>query len=430
MKIILFANTDWYLYNFRRSLAERLRADGWEVVLVSPPGEYGEQLAELGFRWIPVPFSTRSANPLHELFLIKRLIQLYRQERPDLVHHFTIKCVLYGTIAAKLIGGIKIVNAVTGLGHVFTDPGLKARLVRPVVRGLYRLALSGNKVRVIYQNSDDRDSFVGWGLVARERTRLIRGSGVDVLKFAGRGTRDEGRETPITNHQSRITDHDRPITNHQSQITDHDRPFTNHQSQITDHDRPFTNHQSQITDHDRPVTILFASRLLREKGIFELIEAFKVVRAKHPQAELLIAGDLYLENPSSLTTYDVDALKKTEGVSFLGHIDDMQPLLTDCDIVVLPSYREGTPRILIEAAAMEKPIVATDIAGCRGLVEDGQNGFLVPVKDVAQLADAMDKLVADPEMRVRMGSTGRQIVLDEFDEQIVIEKTMGVYCEL
>jgi len=135
-KIILFANTDWYLYNFRLALAERLRDEGWDVVFVSPPGEYGEKLRALGFRWISVPFSTRSANPLHELFLLNKLVRLYRHERPQIIHHFTIKCVLYGSLAAKLTGDIKIVNAVTGLGHIFTDHGLKAKLLRPIVKGL------------------------------------------------------------------------------------------------------------------------------------------------------------------------------------------------------------------------------------------------------------------------------------------------------
>jgi glycosyltransferase involved in cell wall biosynthesis len=427
MKIILFANTDWYLYNFRRSLAEKLRSEGWDVVLVSPPGEYGEKLLELGFRWIAVPFSTRSANPLHELGLIKRLLQLYRRERPDLIHHFTIKCVLYGTIAAKLTGGIKIVNAVTGLGHVFTDPGLKARLVRPIVRGLYRLALSGNAVRVIYQNSDDRDSFVGWGLVDRERTRLIRGSGVDLEKFRGGArseARGEGFKDSDAGRGTRNANNNAQITNHKSQ------PVPSPQSSAPGHQSPAPGPQPLVTSPQPPVTALFASRLLREKGLFELIEAFRGVRSKHPQCQLLIAGDLYPENPSSLTAQDVEELKKTDGVSFLGHIDDMQPLLMACDLVVLPSYREGTPRILIEAAAMEKPIVATDIAGCRGLVVDGESGFLVPIKTVEPLAEAMERLVAEPELREAFGRRGREIVLAEFDEQIVIKKTMGVYEEL
>ena len=372
-KVILFANTDWYLFNFRLSLAERLREEGWEVILASPPGEYGERLRNLGFRWIPILFSTRSANPLQELKLIYRLLKLYRRERPDLVHHFTIKCVLYGTIAAKLTGGIKIVNAITGLGHIFTDPGLKARLMRPFVRQLYRFALSGEKVRVIYQNNDDRDSFVDWGLVDKDRTRVIRGAGVDLYKFRGSAKR-EARGAVIK--------------------------------------------------------VLFASRLLREKGVFELVEAFSYVKDKHPHVELLIAGDLYPENPSSLTSQDVEKLREISGVSFLGHVDDMQPLLDECDIVMLPSYREGTPRILIEAAAMEKPIVATDVAGCRGLVVGGENGFLVPVKSVMPLVDAMEKLIVNADLRERFGRRGREIVLAEFDEKIVLAKTLGVYEEL
>jgi glycosyltransferase involved in cell wall biosynthesis len=164
--------------------------------------------------------------------------------------------------------------------------------------------------------------------------------------------------------------------------------------------------------------------------VFELLEAFQLLRQKRPNVEMMIAGDVYLENPSSLTAEDVEALKDKEGITYLGHVDGMQPLLDECDIVVLPSYREGTPRILIEAAAMEKPIVATDIAGCRGLVVDGENGYLVPVKSVEPLSEAMEKLIVSPELREQFGQKGREIVLAEFDERIVIEKTLGVYGDL
>ncbi|PLX78005.1 MAG: glycosyltransferase family 1 protein, partial [Desulfuromonas sp.] len=140
MKILLFANTDWYLFNFRLALAEQLRAEGWEVVLVSPPGEYGKRLTERGFRWIALPFSTGTINPLHDLGLLRKLIELYRLERPKVVHHFTIKCVIYGSLAARWVGQVGRVNAVTGLGHLFTDRGLKTVLIRPLVRFLYRLA--------------------------------------------------------------------------------------------------------------------------------------------------------------------------------------------------------------------------------------------------------------------------------------------------
>ena len=373
MKIILFANTDWYLYNFRLSLAKKLRDEGYEVVLVSPPGEYGPRLELEGFRWISVPFSTRSTNPLTNLCLINKIIKLYRQEQPSLVHHFTIKCVIYGSIAAKVMGGIKIVNAVTGLGHVFTDKGLKAKMLKPIVRRLYRYALGGDKVRVVFQNSEDKDNFVSWGLVEHKRSHLIRGSGVDTSIFTRRERGDAGPEKVI---------------------------------------------------------LLFASRLLREKGVFELVAAFQRVKSKYPQTELFIAGELYPENPSSLTVQDVEKLKEVDGVKFLGHVDKMPPLLSESDMVVLPSYREGTPRILIEAAAMELPIVATDIAGCRGLVVDGVNGFLVPGKSVKPLADAMEKLVADEGLRRRMGQEGRRIVCGEFDQQYVNSRTIEIYREL
>ena len=376
MKIILFANTDWYLYNFRLALAKRLRDEGWDVVLVSPPGEYGLKLRALGYRWISVPFSTRSANPLHELSLFKKLFNLYRQERPQIVHHFTIKCVLYGSLAAKLVGGIKIVNAVTGLGHIFTDAGLKAKLLRPFVKGLYRLALGGDGVRTVFQNSEDRDTFLNWGLVAKEQTILIRGSGVDVDGFRNKG---EG---------------------------------------------------GRVKGEGKIVKLLFASRLLREKGVFELLEAFKALREGGHDSELLIAGDLYPENPSSLSDEDIKSFESIKGITYLGHFDDMRSLLSDCDVVVLPSYAEGTPRILIEAAAMELPIVATDIAGCRGLIMDGVNGFLVPVKSVEPLADALQKLIVDCDLRQRMGRAGRQIVLAGFDQQNVNTKTVDVYREL
>ncbi len=179
-----------------------------------------------------------------------------------------------------------------------------------------------------------------------------------------------------------------------------------------------------------PVKILFASRLLREKGIVELLAAARILRTSGVNAEFLLAGGLYPGNPSSLSESDIATIKGEGIVSCLGHIDDMHPLLAAADIVVLPSYREGTPRILIEAAAMGTPIVATDIAGCLGLVQDGVNGFLVPVQDATALAATLQRLIADRELRQVMGAAGRAIVVAEFDEEIVLEKTLAVYREL
>lgn len=377
-KILLFANTDWYLYNFRRSLAERLRTDGHQVVLVSPPGAYGPRLIELGFRWIPVDFATGGTNPLAELAVLSRICRLYQTEKPDLCHHFTIKCVLYGSIAARFARVPGVVNAVTGMGHIFTDPGLKARLLRPLVRGLYRFALGRQGSRVIFQNDEDRSYFVANKLVRQESTALVRGSGVDCRTY-----RPSDR-LPVTSDQS-------PISG------------------------------------QAPVTVLFASRLLREKGIFELLDAARVMKAAGEPVKFIFAGDIYPGNPSSLTADDLAAIRAEGMVDYRGHVDDMLPLLAESDIVVLPSYREGTPRILIEAAAMAKPIVATDIAGCRGLVVHEENGLLVPIKTVQPLVEALATLIHDPQLRQRMGEEGRRIVLEEFDEDIVISRTLAVY---
>jgi glycosyltransferase involved in cell wall biosynthesis len=374
MKIILFANTEWYLYNFRCSLAEKLKAEGWEVVLISPPGEYGPKLQELGFRWLPFPFSTRSTNPFNELAVIFRLIKLYRRERPALCHHFTIKCVLYGSLAARFSHNPPVVNSVTGMGHIFTDPGLKARVLRPLIQALYRFVFKPVDTRVVFQNSQDLDYFVNTDLVNTSQARLIRGSGVNTTLF-------------------------KPTSS---------VPYS----------------------QEKSISILFASRLMREKGVFELLEAARILKAKGVDATFLLAGDIYPENPSSLTVKDIETIQQQGDITFLGHVDDMHTLLAKSDIVVLPSYREGTPRILIEAAAMEKPIVATNIAGCAGLVIDGVNGLLVPVKDSTALAEALNRLIADKILREQFGQAGRKIVLGEFDETIVLAKTRAVYQEI
>lgn len=373
-KVLLFANTDWYLYNFRRSLAERLRNEGWQVVLISPPGAYGPKLEALGFRWLPFDFSTGGTNPLAELDVLRRLIALYRDERPDLVHHFTIKCVLYGSLSARMAGSIPVVNAITGLGHIFTDSGFKANLLRPLVKGLYRFVLGASRSRVIFQNEDDLNFFVTNRLVAQGKSRLIRGSGVNCTRFSP------------------------------------------------------TIRPAELSAV--PLKILFASRMLREKGIFELLQAARIVKQSGVKVAFLFAGDIYPGNPSSLTASEIAAIKAEEIVTYLGHVDDMLSLLRQADIVVLPSYREGTPRILIEAAAMAIPIVATDIAGCRGLVQDGVNGLLVPVRDAQALAEALLRLISDRELRLTMGVAGREIVLNEFDEKIVLDKTFAVYQEI
>ena len=374
-KVLLFANTDWYLYNFRRSLGEAIEAVGWQVVLVSPPGDYGPQLRQAGFEWVPFAFSPGGLNPVREASVIARLARLYRLLRPTVVHHFTIKCVIYGSLAARLIPRTAVVNAVTGAGYAFSQQDATAKLLRQPVEWAYRMALSGKDSRVVFQNSADRDMFLRAGLVDERRVRLIRGSGVNCERF---------------------------------------RPPS-----------------SELERDDGKVKVLLATRLLRDKGVFEFAEAAETMRRRYPNAEFLIAGSLYPDNPTSLTKVELDEIVEQGIVRYLGNVSEMPELLRSVDIVVLPTtYAEGTPRILIEAAASGRPVVATDIPGCRGLVESGRTGFLVAPKDAEALVKALESLLDDSGLRRRFGKAGREVVLRGFEESIVLRDTLNLYREL
>jgi len=371
MKILLFANTDWYLYNFRLPLAKYLREKGLEVILVSPPGGYGPKLEENGFRWISVPMERRSLNPWKEFKLLRHLVKLYAKEKPDLVHHFTIKNVVYGSLAARMAGIKPRVNAVTGLGHIFTSNGWLARLIRPIVSRLLRVALQGDESLLILQNPDDYQAFVNAGLVLPKDIRLIRGSGVDTERFKPSSQKRQG-----------------------------------------------------------VFRVLLATRLLWEKGVGEYVEAARNLKSHNQAIEFLLAGSPDPGNPASVPQAQIDAWAREGIITALGHLDKMEDILNEVDLVVLPSYREGLPRILLEAAAYGLPIVTTDAPGCREIVADDVNGFLVPCKDSAALVTAIQRILDNPEERARMGAASRSKVLAEFDQKIVLRETFDVYREL
>jgi len=353
------------------NLAFCLHEAGVEVVFVSPAGNYTGRIMDRGFKWRRMDISNRSINPFVECRHLITLYRIYREENPSVVHHFTIKCVIYGSLVCRWIG-IPVVNSITGLGHIFTDSGAKANIIKRIVFVLYRWLLNNPAGRIIFQNVQDRQYFMDQDLVTDEYTRIIRGSGVDLDKFK------PSERKPISN----------------------------------------------------TIKVVFASRLIREKGVFEYIEAAKTLRSRQADIEFVLAGDIYQDNPSSLSEADLDNIKRQQNVSYIGMVDDMPNFLADADIVVLPSYREGTPKILIEAAAMAKPVVATEIAGCMGLVEHGVNGYLVPTHDVAALADAICRLAVDAEKRTRFGQAGRRIVERHFSDAIVNAKTIDIYREL
>ena len=365
---LLFANTDWYLYNFRAPLARAVRAAGYRVHLISPPGPYAARLVAEGFEWHSFDFARRGINPLGEAITIVRLIALYRRVRPTHGHHFTIKCVLYGSIAARLSGVTRTINAITGLGHVFVSKSRRSGMLRNGVLWLYRLCLRDTDV--IFQNDEDRQAFAAAGLLDRARVHLIRGSGVDITRFMPAPQRRFDRV---------------------------------------------------------PVSILFASRLLWEKGLAELIEAAAILHGRGVPAVLRIAGAPDAGNPSAVPQATLAGWSRLPNVELLGHRDDIDRLLAQADIVVLPSYREGTPRILLEAAAAGLPLVATDVPGCREIVRPGDNGLLVAARDATSLADALQRLVEDPPARARMGVRSREIACGEFAEDRVLAATLGIY---
>ena len=373
MKVVLFANTDWYLFNFRLSLAYALRERGYELLLLSPPGDYGRRLVDLGFDWRPLPMKRQSLQPLSELKLLVHLVRLLRDENVDIVHGFTIKAAVYGSLAARMAGGVARISAVAGMGYVFTSNDMKARLLKPIVRTVIRLAASGRKSRLILQNPDDVEAFLRYRLTKERYVRLIKGSGVNTSLFVP------------------------------------------------------SERQGQ---NSNPVVVLFAARLLWDKGLREFIEAIAIVRRKNSGVRFLLAGEPDEGNPAAVSVSEVESWHASGKLQWLGQVSNMPELLQSVDMMVLPSYREGLPKGLVEAAAVGLPLIATDVPGCREVVTHGVNGLLVPACNAEELASAILNLAKDWKLRAEMGVKGREKVLAEFDQEVVIRETLAVYDEL
>jgi len=395
MKVVLFANTDWFLYNFKLALANALRARGDEVVLLSPPGEYGQRLREMGFRWEPLPVSRSGVNPLAELMAVRRVHALYRALQPDLVHHFTIKCVIYGSFAARMAGVKRVVNSVTGLGFALLADTFKARLIRPVVLALYRHALRGTAV--VFQNADNRDTLQRHGVLARSRVYVVAGDGIDTDVFV-----------PV---QSSAT----------AALVEREAfPLSRPPATL-----PLGGGNGNAGVRQ---TVLMMARLLQSKGVAEFVAAAALVRARMPDVEFLLAGAPDPGNPEAVDEASLREWQAQGHVQFLGHRSDALALNQACSIAVLASTQgEGIPRSLLEAAACGKPLVATDVPGCRDLVQAGKTGFLVPPGDASALAEALLQLLGDESLRARMGAAARVHVEQGFSDQRVNAQIFEIY---
>jgi glycosyltransferase involved in cell wall biosynthesis len=373
--VLLVANTSWYLHNFRFPLLRSLRDEGYDVAVVAPHDGYTAQLQAEGFtvhHWL---VARRSINPLTEAHALIDLLRIYQREQPDLVHHFTVKACLYGTIAAKGAHVYRVINAITGLGHVFVGRRRRTRVLRKLLKPAYRSVFMARRATVVFQNPDDQDTLIQLGITDATRARLIRGSGVDIDHFSP-------NSVPISDR------------------------------------------------FHSPVRLLFPSRLINEKGVRELLTACRRLWSDGTALELWVAGELDTGNRSALSSPEVEALQQEIRVRCLGHVDDMRALYADVDIVVLPSWREGLSRALIEAAAMERPIITTDVPGCRDVVIHGVCGLLVPLRNPESLRLAIQLLVQQPGLARSFGKAARARVAAEFQVDLVNERTLDQYRQL
>ena len=367
MKLLFVVTEDWYFVSHRLPLAMAAQAAGFDVAVATREARQADVIRGAGIRLIPFTLSRRGGNALREVMALWRL---YRRERPDLVHHVALKPVMFGALAAWLARVPAQVNAVAGLGWLFTSSGRVVRLVRPVLRWMLARLLNQPHSLTIVQNPEDLALLERSGVLA-SRLRLIRGAGVDLKVFY------------------------------------------------------------PMTPPPEPVCVVLASRMLWDKGVGEFVEAARRLTEAGVSARFVLVGDPDPANPASVPESTLRGWHGQHGVEWWGRREDMPAVLQAAEIACLPSfYGEGLPKSLLEAAACGLPIVTTDAPGCREVVRDGVNGLLVPVRDAAALAQVLEKLIADPTLRRRMGEQSRMRAEKEFGLQTVIAQTLAVYREV
>lgn len=355
-KVLVLGSYAPSLLNFRGPLLACMVDRGCEVVAAAPgiTAEIRDGLTALGVRPLEVSLSRTGLNPIRDLSTLVGLHRVFRTERPDTSLAYTIKPVVFGSLAASWAGVPNVCSMITGLGYAFLGENMKQRLVGVVAKALYRASLRRNQ-RVLFQNPDDLELFLQNGLLRdRGQAALVNGSGVDLEHFR--------MEAPVTT----------------------------------------------------PPTFILVARLYAEKGVREYVGAARAVRARHPEARCLLVGAPDT-NPSAISESEIRSWVAEGCVEWLGEVKDVRPHLRSSSVLVLPSYREGTPRSVLEAMAMGRPVVTTDAPGCRGTIEDGVSGFLVPVKSVEALAAAMERFIKSPDLIGRMGTESRRRAEEQFD---------------
>lgn len=358
MKIAIVLNTSWNIYNFRMGLVRSFLQQGHDVYTIAPRDRYSRLLEEQGCHYVEVRMDSRGANPLKDMALIGELYRIYKRVRPDVILHFTIKPNIYGSIAARLVN-IPVINNVCGLGTIFLNNNLVSLIAILMYRFSFRFPRN-----IFFQNEDDMKLFIDKGLVRKNRSSLLPGSGIDLQRF-------------------------RPVG-------------------------------KKINEK---FTFLLISRLIHDKGVLEYVEAARLLKEKGLTASFQVLGPKDPHHKRGIPLDIIEDWIRSGTIDYLGTTDDIASSISQADCIALPSYREGAPRSLLEAASMGRPLIASDVPGCRQVVSDRENGFLCKPRDARDLADKMFEMAnLTPEALNTMGRKGRQMMEEKFDEKIVIEE--------
>jgi len=375
-KILLNISEDWFFLSHFLSRALCAQKAGFEIYVCCNETNKRKIIENNGIKFIKLPYKRSNINPLYELYILLRFIFILKKIKPDIVHNIALKSIIHGSIASKILNIKSVINAPVGMGYVFISNDLKARVLRPVLKFLLINLLDSHKGRnkknrVIFENNDDLDYFINLKAVNSKSACVISGAGVEVDKFIYK--RKKINKIP---------------------------------------------------------TVVLVARMLKDKGIYEFIEAYKLLQDRKIKCRFILVGDIDPINPSSIEKSFLQNCQREKRIEWLGWIDNIDKVLWETDILCLPSYREGLPKSLIEGAAAGLPLVSTDTVGCREVVIDGLNGFLVPIKDSKKLADAIEKLILDSELRRSMGEESRKLAKSRFSSSIINSLTMKVYNEL
>jgi glycosyltransferase involved in cell wall biosynthesis len=369
-RLFLLITEDWYFWSHRLDVARVARDAGFDVMIATRVTDHGERIQREGFRLFPISLVRQSRNPFVELAAVLELVRLYRRERPAIVHHVALKPILYGSLAAWISGVPVVVNAFAGLGYAFTDETRRKSMAHTFLCRALSTLLRLSKSVVIFQNKDDRELLLEEGVVETQQTRIIPGSGVDTKRF---DVRPSAEDCPI---------------------------------------------------------VMLASRMLWDKGVGEFVEASRHLKQNGLAARFVLVGRCDEHNPAAIEPAQLRRWVEDGVVEWWEHRDEMSQTLASATIVVLPSYREGLPKVLLEAAACGKPLIATDVPGCRDIVTHGVNGLLVPARDSVALAAAIDSLLGDSSLRAAMGMAGREAVMLAFSVEKVAGQVVDLYREL